>query len=1769
MKIHGSNNVSSSMLLHIMILVLIFVLAFPLITLADTTTLSSSADTIVMESYPTQNFGTSLDQIGISGSAGYRSRAYVKFNLSSIPSGSTINSVTLKLYCKRCYTAGASSISIALKSVGGTWTETGLTWNNQPSLSSTLSAVQNFSSTGWHEWNSSSFSAIKTLVQRWISGTETNNGFRLQLNDESLYPPDASWWSKEYSTSSMRPQLVVNYTPPQVADLALQNLTVTRPTNTALRTFTACGYDLRNNGPAALSSESIVVDFYLSTDTAFGNSDDRKIGDIGATETIPSGTTYHFDLTGTGLSNMYRFWTEGLVSNGNYYVFAKVRITDGSPIDSTPNNDMDRTNSTFSYTGEIDLLDAVDASGFSSIGTGSARWFGQTSTYYYGGDAAQSADIDDNGESYMYIDVTGPGTIQFYWKVSSEANCDYLQFYNDTTLLEQISGTGTVNWTPKSFTIGSGSHRLKWRYMKDSSDSSGSDCGWVDYVRWVPDPLPEIRISPTTLDFETLSTNAESTASNEDQYPYDSFIDNMGDTTLNSPLTLDNRIYISNGQKCLNTLAYVVEQDTNFLAPLLEDSSVLQSNKDDLRFAESPKHQIRSRRANLSPGLVGKVISGQINEIAINDKLLLNLFQDAYFVAILDRVELRSLTSYSWIGKILGKPESLVIVVVENDILILNIRLFGEEHYSIEYAGDGSYLVEEIDDSKQEISPTDFIPVYLGEASEMSQIQPAADDGSMIDVLVVYTDDARAAGGGTSSITSQIQSAIDFTNTAYANSQVTQRIRAVHIAEVSYAETATSGVDLDRLRLQTDGFLDEVHALRNAFGADIVCLITETMESGVGGRGYLMQNLSNDFESSAFSVVRRNQLVFDTFSHELGHNMGCHHAVGDGDAASGDICNRGDGLYDDSHGWRWTGTDNKLYRSIMAYPAPGVNTLSTPHFSNPNISFQGRPTGRTLSLPNNTGENNARTFNLSAQTVANFRQGLSGSFTIYNDGPGTLYITSIAKQNNSSWLSFSSPQTTFSIPSGGSQVVTVSVNPAGLSTGSYSDRLLVYNNDTNENPYPGGVYVNLEITCNLPSITQHPTPTSTTICQGQTQQYCVTASGSGLSYQWQKDGSNISGATSSCYTASQSGSYRCVVTNSCGSATSNSATLTVNTPPSITAHPTPTATTICQGQTQQYCVTASGSGLSYQWQKDGSNIPGATSSCYTASQSGSYRSVVSNICGSATSNSATLTVNTPPVITSHPTPTSTTICQGQTQQYCITTSGSGLSYQWQKDGSNISGATSSCYTASQTGSYRCVVTNSCGSVTSNSATLTVNTPPVITSHPTPTSTSIYEDQTQQYCVTASGSGLSYQWQKDGNNISGATSSCYAASQTGSYRCVLSNSCGSVTSNSAALTVHPVPTRIIRLEGDLDFGNITVGLTAQRTMAVFNDGNDTLTVTSITCSTGFSASPQSFTVSAGGSQPVTVTFSPSAEQIYGGTITVNSDKTSGTDTIGCSGVGVTVILTGDINNDGKVDLNDHSILAKHWLAADCFIPDWCENSDIDRSGDVSIYDLTILTEDWLVDEPSSDMDLVGWWQFDETAGTQALDSSTYGNHGTLVNDPVWTGTGQLQFDGVNDYVEVPHSTSLDIENEITVSVWVKLTEDNIRFMKIVIQPSNATSTEPWENYAIDLRRKNPRFILSSGMSGSWNGIYDASWNSPLTVGQWYHLAGTYDGSTMILYVNGQPTQSKVVSLLIGNNNLPLYFGSKASTDGFGGQIDEVRIYNRALNPAEVQALYQNH
>ena len=259
-----------------------------------------------------------------------------------------------------------------------------------------------------------------------------------------------------------------------------------------------------------------------------------------------------------------------------------------------------------------------------------------------------------------------------------------------------------------------------------------------------------------------------------------------------------------------------------------------------------------------------------------------------------------------------------------------------------------------------------------------------------------------------------------------------------------------------------------------------------------------------------------------------------------------------------------------------------------------------------------------------------------------------------------------------------------------------------------------------------PTITTQPL--SQTVNTGANVTFTTAAGGSPApTFQWRKDGTNISGATSSTLTltsvtSTNAGTYSVVATNSAGSATSSNAVLTVSagaSAPTITTQPQ--SQTVNTGATVTFTSAAGGSPApTFQWRKDGTNISGATSSTLTltsvtSTNAGTYSVVATNSAGSATSNNAVLTVNAAggpaPTITAQP--RSVTVNGGGTVALVVVaTSTSTASYQWRKDGVAITGATSDTLILSNTAAgdaaaYTVVVTNAGGSVTSSAATLSV------------------------------------------------------------------------------------------------------------------------------------------------------------------------------------------------------------------------------------------------------------------------------------------------------------------------------------------------------------------------------------------------------------------------------------------------------------------------------
>lgn len=493
------------------------------------------------------------------------------------------------------------------------------------------------------------------------------------------------------------------------------------------------------------------------------------------------------------------------------------------------------------------------------------------------------------------------------------------------------------------------------------------------------------------------------------------------------------------------------------------------------------------------------------------------------------------------------------------------------------------------------------------------------------------------------------------------------------------------------------------------------------------------------------------------------------------------------------------------------------------------------------------------TFNTPAPAVSACPAGASMSITlnvISNGGFSNPVTLSASGNPGGTTVSFSTNPVT-PTPNPGTPV-TVTLNGTNtLNFGSYNINVLGTASGA------GNQNVNLTYTINAgagPAITGQPS--NQTICAGSNTSFSIT-SASATSFQWQlstdgganysnvSNGGVYSGATTATLsitgaTAGLNGNrYRCIASAQCGATTSSAGILTVNTAPAISTQPQ--NATVCAGSNHTFNVTASGTSISYQWQEDagsgfvnisnGGIYSGATTASLqltgiTAGMNGYlYRCVINGTCPpSATSTSATLTVVVPVTVTQNP--TNVTVCDGGNASFTAGGSGSGVLYQWQvntgsgfvnvTNGGVYSGATSATLnitgaTVSMSGYlYRCQMNNAtCSALaTTTAATLTVNSLPNISSHPS--SATICTGSNQSFSVTATGTGITYQWQvntgsgftnlSDGGVYSGsATATLNLTGATTAlngyqYRCVVSGTCPPpATSNAATLTVIAPPT----------------------------------------------------------------------------------------------------------------------------------------------------------------------------------------------------------------------------------------------------------------------------------------------------------------------------------------------------------------------------------------
>lgn len=404
------------------------------------------------------------------------------------------------------------------------------------------------------------------------------------------------------------------------------------------------------------------------------------------------------------------------------------------------------------------------------------------------------------------------------------------------------------------------------------------------------------------------------------------------------------------------------EGSSNFSLPLLQTLDL--SSSDELRLLEElaviHPETLQSRLTTLDLGGLQPVrLDNRLQTLPIQ----LPLFEDAQWKAIPDRILNFGGDRFSWFGRIEGAESSRVVVsmrgeqatgLIQNGTRLFQITRLEEDRYGVVEIDPGAFPEELPPDP-----PSIPAPLAAQAASTPAETPPGR---RFINVMVVYTQDAADASAD---IELTIQNAIDVTNASYEDSNIPQRLHLVHTAKVDYDEGTGTSIETHRNRLQdpADGFMDEVHGWRDAYGADLVALMVE--ESLYCGITFIMEDVSPSFAPWGFSVTVRGCAVGNfSFAHELGHNMGARHDR---------FVDNNDGLpYFFNHGY--VNVDGG-WRTVMAYnsacKSSDTSCTRIGRWSNPSLDYLGSATGIETSSDN--AADNRRTLLATDFVVSQFR----------------------------------------------------------------------------------------------------------------------------------------------------------------------------------------------------------------------------------------------------------------------------------------------------------------------------------------------------------------------------------------------------------------------------------------------------------------------------------------------------------------------------------------------------------------------------------------------------------------------------------------------------------------------------------------------------------------------------------------------------------------------------------------------------------------------------
>jgi hypothetical protein len=301
----------------------------------------------------------------------------------------------------------------------------------------------------------------------------------------------------------------------------------------------------------------------------------------------------------------------------------------------------------------------------------------------------------------------------------------------------------------------------------------------------------------------------------------------------------------------------------------------------------------------------------------------------------------------TWIGKPLGPLDSAVFVVNGNNITG-TVRV-GQELYAIRPLGGGLHAVVRQDEKKfPPEHPPEFNQLETQPAKEF--VNPALADAPQVQhvlrVVVAYTPRVAASVADIKSI---IDLAIAETNESYTNSGVKINAELAYAYQVNYQESGSHDTDLRNFRTPNDSVMDEVHALRDAYKAD-VCVLLIDSPSYCGLASAILAD-----ESTAFAVVHYTCATgYYSLAHEIGHLQGARHNLEVDPSVT--PFSYGHGSFNQIGKWR----------TVMSYDCPG-GCQRKPYWASPFVIYNGSPTGRVDCC------DDARVLNETASVITSFR----------------------------------------------------------------------------------------------------------------------------------------------------------------------------------------------------------------------------------------------------------------------------------------------------------------------------------------------------------------------------------------------------------------------------------------------------------------------------------------------------------------------------------------------------------------------------------------------------------------------------------------------------------------------------------------------------------------------------------------------------------------------------------------------------------------------------